>query len=459
MATTSQLPHINKMIEQLSVVPENKQGLPNVRMAASGGLTTSVTVDTSGSGVGRDDANLDSAPDDLLNNLQLYWLTGINQGTLVEIEDFTWAAAVATLTVSAMANPPGAGDLFIVLGTLGFSNISLNGTIDPVEREFVTRTLDSAPPLKTNKRWSGSADGEVYGLTTPLGNGVTYAPDRTSQVLSAFGTVRSYAGDTVGVGSTTTNIVLTGGGTFTAGDLVMINGQIRMVENVTPATPSIDLDEPLTAAPAAAVVVYGAEEWTPDNDDQRTLTFCHLIDDQLKEYHGGSVSFKAAADWGGVIKWSLTVSGGNWLPEDAIEFEATEQDKAPIEMLVGESFFDGESLCMNSFEFDQAAEMQEIKDTCAGLAFGHRGRKSTLKCVWRNVDSTPKADWEAYDDLRPIRACFGNEAGRAIAFHGQGMAGDVADTDVNSTMYWDSTFMLRDDFTSLEHTPPKITRF
>lgn len=460
MATTSSFPHVNKMIEQLSVVPENQIGLPNWRLTASGGTTTTITVDTSGSGAGRDDENLESAPADFLNGMQVYWKTGANSPSVFTIEDFSSVVGTGTITVPTMDNAPTPGDELYIINTLGFSNVSLAGTVDQVEREFITRTLDKAPVLKTNKRWTGTFDAEIFGLTTALDSTATAAIDRTAQLLSLFGQSRSYVGAVVDAGSTTTTVNVVSSATLTAGDLVMINGEIREISNVVGGgMPSFDVDVALSTIPAALDNVYGGEVWTPDDTGHRTATLCHLIDDQLFEYQGTYLSVKASSEWGSMLKWSLTASGDNWLLEDAFGFEATEPSEAPIEMLVGDSYFNGSALCINSFEFDEAAEIQEIKDTCSGLQFAIRGRSPNMKVVWRDVDAVPKNTWEQYDELKPLRLSFGNVAGRSIAFSGEAQPGDVAGSDVNSTMYWDSTFLLRDDFTSLTHTPPKITRF
>ena len=270
MSTTSPFAHINDNIQLFSFVPELTKGTPNVLFQAKGGGTTTSSIIDTAAGAGRDDLNLANMTADFLTALQIYVLTGVAAGEIVDISASSFAAGDVTLTHNALTGGAlGAGDIFYILGPITAENISPNAETEDLERDFARLTLDAPAAVKGLSKVGGSFEMEMCGLLTTLGLGATPTVDRVSQFLTCMGTRRAAAGtDITGAGSTTSVLDVTSAATFQADDLVLINNEIRRVTSVVSGSPDqLNLNIPLSAIPTAADVVYQAEQFTPDDTE------------------------------------------------------------------------------------------------------------------------------------------------------------------------------------------------
>lgn len=75
--------------------------------------------------------------------------------------------------------------------------------------------------------------------------------------------------DAVDVGATATSIPIKGATVYAAGDLIMINGQVRRVTSF--AAPTITLTVPLSAAPSEDDVIYDVETYDTASDTDSTV--------------------------------------------------------------------------------------------------------------------------------------------------------------------------------------------
>ena len=85
-----------------------------------------------------------------------------------------------------------------------------------------------------------------------------YTADNLDSMLDDYMTAVSSASasDACDAGCTTTSIVVAGATTYTAGDLIMINGEVRKVATWTGGTKTITVTLPFSAGPSAADVIY-----------------------------------------------------------------------------------------------------------------------------------------------------------------------------------------------------------
>ena len=85
-----------------------------------------------------------------------------------------------------------------------------------------------------------------------------YTADNLDSMLDDYMTAVSFssASDACDAGCTTTSIVVAGATTYTAGDLIMINGEVRKVATWTGGTKTITVTLPFSAGPSAADVIY-----------------------------------------------------------------------------------------------------------------------------------------------------------------------------------------------------------
>ena len=461
MATTSTFAHINKAISLAGFCPEVSHGNKNVKLEASGGSTTTITVTTAGSG--RDDANLANAPADFFNDAVVYWINGAMAGTVYNVTDFAFSDPTATFTVDTMSGTPSSGDDFFVFFPMPVENFSMSPETEDLPRDFHRLSLDPPSSVKGLEKSSGSCDLEFPGLSTTLGNGATAALDRTSQIMLCLGSRRAYAGTTVsGSGSTTTVVDVNDASNFAVDDMVMIGGEVARITAIdTASTPdNITLTPALASAPADTTEVYGAEVITPQDTGQRTCTWLWYQDDRLVETQGNVLNFGLSGEFGQKAIAQLDWDGEEFLNEDAVSLDGTQLDKQPIPYVTGRAYFGSTQLQLNSFEFDLGQGRAELRDTEAGIRHFVRERRATLKMVFRDVNVTPIETWQSSGTKQRCLLQIGNTAGNTIAIEGWCMIGDpIATADVGETQYWDATFFFFDDQTSQTMTKPRIARF
>lgn len=469
MSTTASFPHINKAIGLLAFCPEIAHGTPNYSLTADGGGNgaTSVTVSTV-SGATHNN-NLASKAANKFQGLMVYFLanttTSALRGKSYPISASSAPAAnVVTLTVSTMAATPAGSDTFYVLAPLPADSVAISPETEDLIRDFVRLTLDAPSSIKGLSKASGSFGLELPGLVTTLGSGATPARDRWSQLLELLGTRRAIAGTTVsGGGSTTTVIDVTDASAFAVGDLVMIGGEVRRITaiNTAAAPDNITITPALSAAPADTTVVYQSEVITPYDTGHGTATLLWLEDDRLIIVQGAVLTFKLAAAFGqklaGTVEFDGEFAVAQW--SDGAAIGGYQADKSPVAFVAGAIHFGTTQLHVNSFEFDLGHDRQEIRDTSAGIRFFTRARAAMTKVVFRYTAKTPKTTWEKDGAQARLLATIGNSAGNAVGVTHDAQVITAAESDVNKTTYWDTTFRAYDDQDAADAVKPRIFRF
>ena len=467
MATTSSFAHINEKLGLVLFAPEVTAGTPNWSFTATGGSGTTVTVDTT-SGNTHDNA-IASAADDFFNGLQVFYLSGTStsalQAKVYDISDFAVSGGTATFTVNTQAATPSSGDVFYVFGALKASEVSLETTPEDLPREFVRQTLDPASSEKGLEITSGSFNFELPGLATVAADGSAPGLDRMSQFLTCVGTRSTSAGEAVtGGSSTTTQVDVTDASTFSVGQHVLINNQVRRITAVdTASTPdNIVVSPALSAAPAASDLVYTGETFTPDDSGHRTHTMLFLTDDRLIDVPGCAFNIKFMADqFGALSMGQAEFDAGAYTYQDGITLDASQTTKKAIPFSTSAAAYWGtNSLCVNSFEFDLAHERQELRDTCSNIRFDVRGRAATCAVTLRDTTKSVKDDWEQNATQAHLIIAAGNSAGACVAIHGNAQVQTAAANNINDTRYWDATFAFVDDQTDAASAQkPQLTRF
>jgi hypothetical protein len=173
---------------------------------------------------------------------------------------------------------------------------------DTLETEYFTgRNFPTAPIAGPD---GGSFDFEtvLYGMATAAGNGVN-ASTVTDDVLDRLfthimGTQGTSLGQTVGVGSTTTNLVM-GVDNFGLMDILPIwqatlptagtqRSQLAYI-TVDPATGSYTVSPALAAAPANTAVAYGVKRYTASDNGGASLAFAYIEDDVTYTFTGARI--------------------------------------------------------------------------------------------------------------------------------------------------------------------------
>lgn len=86
--------------------------------------------------------------------------------------------------------------------------------------------------------------------------------------------------EAVSAGSTTTNIVFSGGSTYVVGDLVRINGEIRQITAVNGVT-DFTVEMPFSTAPSAADVIWDCEYYFNSTDE---ISYGIAVEGENTEY-------------------------------------------------------------------------------------------------------------------------------------------------------------------------------
>ena len=471
MATTSSFAHLNERLQMMAFCPEVTQGTPNWDVKADDSQTggpvhspTTTYVNT-GSGSGAHDLNLAGASDDIFNGLYIYVKTGSRAGEVKKITDFTEGANYATFTHEAFSGALADTDQFYVFAPLPASSVAITSKTENLERDFARLTYDPPSSLKGLTMASGSFDLELFGLETPSADGSAAGLDRLSQLLQFIGTRGAKVGEAVtGSGSTTTQIDVTDASPYAAGDIVLINNQIRRVTATnTGATPdNITVSPALSAAPTAGTIVYLAETFTPAETGHRSHTFLFLTDDRLVEVRGCMCSLKITAEYGAALKASVEFDASAWDWQDAFALDGQQSTKyPPVYKTAAAQHFGTTLLNTRSWEFDLAHGRAETRDTAANVRYDIRTRKATCSVSFRDTAVTPKETWESSATQGFLLVACGNASGSAVAVGGNAQIQDGAESqNQNDTRYYQASFGFVDDQTDYA-TPskPVLCRF
>jgi hypothetical protein len=462
MATTSPFAHINEQLGIVAFCPEVLQGTPNCSFSASGGTTTTITVDVTS--LLEHNKAIALAPADLFKHLQVYVRDGAEEGAILDITAFSVVGNVATFTVTQMPTGLSPGDKIYVFGMLPADDVSHSEAPEDLPRKFVRKTLDLPPSKKGLTVCSSSFKMEMPGLENSSADGIAASEDRTSKFLGFIGTRSAGQGDLVQAAPapTTTDFTVSAGSRFTADQWVMVNGDVTQITAI--ATNALTVSPPLSQAPSAGDVVRAAEIITPDDSGHQTHTMLFLTDDRLTMHYGCVFSCKITADkFGSLVMMDIEGDAEDYSSADGVELDgslAAAYDCIKFTNTAG-CFFGTDELPVSSFEFDMAHTRKQMRDTKAGLRHDIRGRESSCKVTFRDTGKVVKTTWESDDStLRQLLICAGSTPGECVAIAGQAQVESSAGTNQEDTRYWDTTFKFRDNHKSKTKAhKPLIMRF
>jgi len=451
--------------------PELNQGLPSYSLEATGGSGTTITV-AAGSGVAAlyPEGGSASLWADLYNGLKVYFASGTMAGEVYTISDTAWSADVLTLTTSAsMTTTPSSGDVFYVMASLAASNVTPNIGTENITRDDLHRqTLDPASSLKGLEVATFSFDAEIIGLEEPLGNGASAVRDRYSQLLRLIGTRSTVSGTTVsGSNSSTTVLDVTDASGFTAGDYVMVNGEVRrVVEALTAPSPdTLEVTPALSAEPENNDVVYGSERFTPYDTGHPSGTFFVLVDDQWRQVNGGVITAGISGTFGEKVTMSVEVTGEAFSVTDPRSLESIIpwSTSNPIKFIIGEFFHGSTEFGANSMNYATGQGAEMTRDTLENQAAFITSRAATLQANLRNQSENLKTDTEALGTQANLIAVWSSSSsapqGNTVGVAGNAQIQDPASyTSVNGMEYYDVTFGFVDDQDATTSTKPEILR-
>jgi len=451
--------------------PELNQGQPIYSMEATGGSTTTITVAAAAAQAAfYPEGGSAALWADLLNGLKVHFNSGAMSGEVYSITDTAWSGDVLTLTTSTMSGTPGSGDTFIVVGTLPSSGVSIDIGVENLTRDDLHRqTLDPASSLKGLQTATVSFDAEIIGLEEALGNGVSAVYDRYSQLLRLLGTRDTVSGTTIsGTNSTTTVLDVTDASGFTAGDYVMVNGEVRkVVEALTAPTPdTLEVTPALSTEPENNDVVYGSERFTPYDTGHPAASFLVLVDDQLRVVQGAVVTAGISGTFGEKVTMSLEATGEAFTVTDPADYSTIIpwSTNAPIKLISGEFFFGADEFGANVLNFTAGQGAEMTRDTLEQQQAFITSRASTLQANLRNTSEDLKTSLEANGTQATLIAVWQSSTstpqGNTVAVAGNAQIQDPASyTSVSGIEYYDATFGFVDDQDATTSTKPEIIRF
>ncbi len=451
--------------------PELNQGQPIYSMEATGGTTTTITVAAAAAQAAfYPEGGSAALWADLLNGLKVHFNSGGMSGEVYSITDTAWSGDVLTLTTSTMSGTPGSGDTFIVVGTLAASGVSVDiGTENLTRDDLHRQTLDPASSLKGLQTATVSFDAEVIGLETTLGSGATPALDRYSQLFRLLGTRDTVVGTTVtGTGSTTTVLEVTSAATFTAGDYVMVNGEVRkVVKALTAPTPdTLEVTPALSTEPENNDVVYGSERFTPYDTGHPSATFMVLVDDQLRVVKGAVITAGISGTFGEKVTLSIEATGEGFTVTDPADYSTIIpwSTSAPVKLISGEFLFGADEFGANVLNFTAGQGAEMTRDTLEQQQAFITSRASTLQANLRNTSEDLKTSLEANGTQANLIAVWQSSTstpqGNTVAVAGNAQIQDPASyTSVSGIEYYDATLGFVDDQDATESTKPEILRF
>lgn len=284
------------------------------------------------------------------------------------------------------------------------TNLTQNMT-DP---GYVTGAFSENMPESENTIKTGTFTTNLYLPGATLSGDDVDADNFTTWMDIVAGAVEgAAASDACDAGCTTTSIVVAGAATFAAGDLIMINGEVRMVDTWTGGTTTLTVTVPFSAAPSAADKIYNMEQWDISNaSDSAGWGF----------EHQGASNYDVICK--GCIPAKITVSGINtndsvqvgveWIVQDfskaagiVTDAATAEVENSPVSCAAGGDVATTDSvsallsMCGYNAEFEMGSENMPVK--CFTSTNGIGGYAKTP------VDGLGTLTLQVYEDGTPIR--------------------------------------------------------
>jgi len=467
----------------IGFVPEVNQGYSPFEQASksSGNTTTSLVIEVTSSTSALYPAGLADATArqnflaDYFNGLSVY-LPDSEEHAYITDTAYVEASSALTLTITPALAAARDSATFYIFGRLPATSDFTVGKENLTRLDFRRGSWTPPSNLKGLSQVEGSLETELLGLETPIsGAGATVTLDRYSHLLSAVGTRSAHVADTVQAGSTTTTINLSTSeaNVFSAGDAVLIEGQVAYVTEATesPTGDTIVIAPALSATPTAAEPFHAGEKFTPDDTGQLSLTMVELIDDQLIQHKGCIINVSLASQFSQTLTMTVEATGEDFQLTDSFTIAGNiplasknSTPPAPVKFVQGRAFFGSTELDCNNIDFNYNIERSVVRDTgdsdTAQQSVFVTGRAPSAGVSFRNKAKTFKDTTEANGTQARLLLQFGNEAGSTVAIIGNAQPSDPAtygDNEGIST--YDATFAFVDDEVSTTYNKAFFYRF
>ena len=380
----------------------------------------------------------------------VYWTSGANQGEYQEVDAFDSGTKKLSFSADFTAVPSN-NDEYALLLRIPAGNISMAPEVEKVNREFETKFLDKLSHQTTFLNSPVSFDSEIPGLTIAAGDGVTPSYDWFSHLLECIGERTTVKGNKCTSGSTTTVLNVAALNGLKATDFIMINGFIRRVKETT--TTTVTLERALLVAPATNDVIYGCEQYRPDEDNIPSFTLIHCNHDQAMVTTGAILNLKGTWNFGGHPMLSFEGSGNSWDLRDDFVMPGNLPSNIAKPSLQGEFGVWVPGTPNDTFVaipvaecgFDVGHGVENVRDSEASNIPKVTDRNSTCNLKIRNKDKTIKTSWDKDALKLELIAQVGNEPGnaRALVFYGQLQSVSLSDHTGHS--HYDATMNLAVD--------------
>jgi len=467
----------------IGFVPEVNQGYSPFEQTSksSGNTTTSLKVEVTSSTSALYPADLADATArqnylaDYFNGLSVY-LPDSEEHAYITDTAYVEASTELTLTITPALAAARDSATFYIFGRLPATSDFTIGKENLSRLDFRRGSWTPPSNLKGLSQVEGSLESEILGLETPIaGTGGTPTLDRYSHLLAAIGTRSAHAADSVGSGSTTTTINLSTSeaNVFSAGDAVLIEGQVAYVTEATesPSGDTIIISPPLSSTPTSGEDFHAGEKFTPDDTGQLTLTVVELIDDQLFQHKGCVINLSLASQFSQTLTLTVEATGEDFALTDSFSIAGNiplasknTTPPAPIKFVQGRAFFGTTELDVSNVDFNYNIERSVVRDTgdadTASQTVIVTGRAASAGVSFRNKAKTFKDTTEANGTQSRLLLQFGAEAGNAIAIIGNAQPSDPAtygDNEGIST--YDATFAFVDDEVATSYNKAFFYRF
>ena len=464
-------------------VPEVNQGYSPFQQASksSGNTTTSLVIDVQTTTSDLYPAGLADATArqnylaDYFNGLSVY-LPASEEHSYITDTAYVEASNALTLTLSPALAAARDSATFYILGRLPATSDFTVGKENLSRLDFRRGSWTPPSNLKGLSQVEGSLESEILGLETPIsGAGATVTLDRYSHLLSAIGTRSAHVADTVGAGSTTDTIELSTSeaNVFSAGDAVLIEGQVAYVTEATesPSGDTIVISPPLSETPTSGEAFHVGEKFTPDDTGQLSLTVVELIDDQLFQHKGCLINLSLASQFSQTLSVSIEATGEDFALTDSFSVSGNiplasknSTPPAPVKFVQGRAYFGTTELDCSNVDFNYNIERSVVRDTgdsdTASQTVIVTGRAPSAGVSFRNKSKTFKDTTEANGTQSRLLLQFGAEAGACIAIIGNAQPSDPAtygDNEGIST--YDATFAFVDDEVETSYNKAFFYRF
>lgn len=463
--------------------PEVNQGYSPFEQStkSSGNTTTSLVVEVTSGSTDLYPAGLADATArqnylaDYFNGLSVY-LPDSEEHSYITDTAYVEASSALTLTISPALAAARNSATFYIFGRLPATSDFTVGKENLSRVDFRRGSWTPPSNLKGLSQVEGSLESEILGLETAIaGASGTPALDRYSHLLSGIGTRSAHAADSVGSGSTTTTINLSTSeaNVFSAGDAVLIEGQVAYVVEATedPAGDTIVISPPLSATPTSGEDFHAGEKITPDDTGHLSFTFVELVDDQLFLHKGCIVSLSLASEFSQTLSITVEATGEDFTVTDSFTIAGNiplasknTTPSAPVKFVQGRAFFGTTELDCSSVDFAYNVERSVVRDTgdadTASQTVIVTGRAPTAGVSFRNKNRTFKVTTEANGTQSRLLLQFGNEAGACLAIIGNAQPADPAtygDNEGIST--YDASFAFVDDEVQTTYNKAFFYRF